>query len=463
MPQPRLIVLEFNELCPALLTEFMGRGWLPNFRRLYESSIIVTTDAGERYPYLEPWIQWPTVHTGLTYAEHGVFHLGDGDRLPHPGVGDILSAAGVRVGIFGSMNVHYRSINGYYLPDPWTRQPVTTPEWLTIAHETIARQVQESSRPEAGSLRTMARFGLFLLRHGLSGDTVGRIAGQLLRERLVPALRWRRPSVLDHIQYDLFRHLNRRFAVDFATLFCNSTAHYQHYFWRNFQPEQFTVPPPPTDHVSLTGAIRYGYESMDALIGKVLADYPKTVVVLCSALSQQPWSDTTKCTYRPKDFGTFLEFARVSVTDGVIKPVMAEEFHFDCRDVATAERAERRFQELYLADRPLMRVQREGSSLFLGCAITDPTLAQGEVRRQSDGASRPFGDLFHLVHSMRSGRHHPDGVLWLRTGHHRLVPGRRPLIDVAPTLLQFFGVAPPSYMSGTPIEEVRAESLLVPG
>jgi len=60
-----VLMLELNELSPVLLEKFMSSGDLPNFSRLYESSVVRRTDAAEAPPYLEPWIQWPTVHFGV--------------------------------------------------------------------------------------------------------------------------------------------------------------------------------------------------------------------------------------------------------------------------------------------------------------------------------------------------------------------------------------------------------------
>jgi len=76
-----MIVLEFNELSPALMETFIDQGYLPNFKRLRDESSVFTTDAEEVAPNLDPWIQWVTVHSGLSYDEHGIFHLGDGDKL----------------------------------------------------------------------------------------------------------------------------------------------------------------------------------------------------------------------------------------------------------------------------------------------------------------------------------------------------------------------------------------------
>src|SRR6266436_3182624 len=99
------ILLEFNELCPSLLSRFLNEGVLPNFQRFYDTSAVYTTDAEEQFPNLEPWIQWPTVHSGMTFREHGIFHLGDGRTLRQKCVAELLSEAGIPVGIFGSMNL----------------------------------------------------------------------------------------------------------------------------------------------------------------------------------------------------------------------------------------------------------------------------------------------------------------------------------------------------------------------
>jgi hypothetical protein len=451
MAPPRLFLIEFNELCPALLQDFMGRGWLPNFRRLYESSAVFTTDAGERHPNLEPWIQWPTVHSGLSFAEHRIFHLGDGRRLPHKCLAEVLSDAGVAVGVFGSMNLNYGQLRGYVVPDPWDREGAAFPDCLGPFYRTVARQVQESSAAAGLPRREALSFGWFLLRHGLTAGTGWALARQLLRERRDPGLRWRRPLLLDRLQYDVFRRLNRTFGVGFATFFCNSTAHFQHYHWRNMEPGRFAAPPPEGEHPSLRDAIPEGYRAMDRLVGRFLRDYPDAVHVLCTALSQQPWTNTTKCTFRPRRFDRLLEFARVALPADAVRPVMAEQFHVACPNRETAAVAETRLRELTVDGGPLMHVERSGTSLFAGCRVTDPGVLGQPVVRRSDGGRLPFGELFHIVHTMRSGRHHPDGVLWVRSGRHHVVAEKVPLTDVAPTALAHFGVPQPARMRGRPL------------
>jgi hypothetical protein len=451
MTSPSVLLLELNELCPSLLDQYMAEGRIPHFRRLYETSTIYTTDAGEREPNLEPWIQWPTVHTGLPYSEHGVFRLGDGHKLRAKGVAQLLSEAGIPVGVFGSMNLNYGTLNGYVMPDPWNSKGSASPSSLQPFHAALAHMVQESSQSGGVSRWQLFSLGWFLLWNGLTVPTALGLTRQLLAEVRDRGVQWRRGMVLDRIQYDVFRRLNRRHGVRFATLFCNSTAHFQHYHWRNLEPEEFEAPPPESDHPSLHSAIPDGYCNMDRIVGRVLRDYPAATVILCTALSQQAWKDTTKCTFRPVQFHSFLEFARIPPQAARVSPVMAEQFHLECDSHETATVAESRIRELAVDDQPLMIVRRDGNNLFTGCRFTDVSVLDRKITRRGDGSSRPFTDLFHMIHTMRSGRHHPDGALWIRGGRHRRVAAKVPLTDVAPTILSLFGIAPPSHMKGHPL------------
>ncbi len=300
----RVVLIEFNELNESLLDGFMADGTTPNFRRLFEQSDVFTTDASED-EHLEPWIQWPTLHSGTTYGDHGVYRLGEGKKLRGKGIAAELSRAGVPVGLMASMNTGAHDVLGYLVPDPWNPEDRPEPPELADFFDFVARGVQDSSLDGGAAFRSARRFIWFLLRNGVRPESVWRTARQLFDERLDASLSWRRASVLERVQYDVFRSLNRTHDVRFATFFCNSVAHYQHYYWRNMDPERFSTPPPADAHPTLADAVRFGYRALDRLIGRFLDDYGDDRLVFATALSQEPW-DTDKCTYRPLDFDAFL-------------------------------------------------------------------------------------------------------------------------------------------------------------
>lgn len=435
----KLFLLEFNELTPGLIDRFITERKLPNFEKFRMKSTEFTTDAGEDPPYLEPWIAWPAIHSGVPYERHGAYHLGDGLKNPYPGIARLLSDAGLRVGVFGSMNTNYRGLNGYYLPDPWDGKRAPEPAALQPYFSFVSQSVRDHTS-ESGAGGGARAFVTFLLKNGLKPATLLRLVRQLIDERRSPDVRWRRATMLDHVQYDVFRALNAKFDVDFATYFSNSVAHFQHYFWRNMDPKRFDHPPSANDSATLAAAIELGYRTADTLLGRFMHDYPDATLVFCTALSQQPWTETTKCAYRPADFAKLLHFAGVGDAPRVI-PVMAEEFELVSASESDAAALEEKLAALTFRSQRLLKAQRHGVSVFTGCAFHNPLEGANldEIVNGPIGRAR-FRDLFYQISTMRSGRHHRDGILWVRDGSHRVVFERLPITEIAPMILKRFGV-----------------------
>lgn len=445
----RTIQIELNELCPGLIDEFIADGQLPNFRRLRESSEVFITDASDE-ANLEPWVQWPTLHSGVPDLDHGIEHLGEGHRLSGRGIARELAAAGFRVGVFGSMNLDYGPLDGFVLPDPWNPKSKPHPAALTPFTNFVSSAVQENSANKI-DLQAALPFLKYLTTHGLAATTVLSALRQVIQERRDGGIKWRRPFILDAISYDAFRNLVRRHEVAYATFFSNSTAHLQHYYWRNFRPESFTIPSPPEDHPSLTDAILAGYQNHDRLLGRFLADFPDDRLILVTALSQEPW-DTTMCTYRPKDFNRLLGLVGIDGGQVIVEPVMAERFFLSFPHEMAARNAAARLTGTQIGDKALFYTeQTEPLRLKVGCAVNDWTLDR-RIVTMPDGNQVPFDDLFLRIHSLRSGRHNPDGCFWVRSTHPRRIDEKIPLTSVAPTILRLFDVDAPCYMKEPAVE-----------
>jgi len=178
----KVILIEFNELCPALLDKWMAEGHLPNFKRLYDRSEIFISEADESDPgNLEPWIQWYSVHTGLPYSKHGVFYLTDGPKAGHPDIWSMLQAHGLRVWNCSSMNAAGFAREGSaFLPDPWCTTEQASPDDLGIFHRFVSHHVQEYSNNEAAlSTSDTLKFLYFMATHGLRGKTISAIVNQI--------------------------------------------------------------------------------------------------------------------------------------------------------------------------------------------------------------------------------------------------------------------------------------------
>lgn len=452
-----VILLEFNELTPSLVERFMGEGKLPNFKRFYQEAKAYITDAQEAQDKLNPWIQWVTVHSGMSFAEHGVFHLGDGHKLAQKCVWDIVSDADLPVWVCGSMNPRFDTpLNGYLLPDPWTTTVKPYPEELTPYYRFVQRNVQEHTNTHIPlSPGDYASFGKFMVTHGLSASTVRSIAQQLVRERLGGS-HWKRAVLLDRLQWDVFRFYYQTLNPAFATFFLNSTAHLQHKYWRHMEPEHFTIKPTREEQAEYETAILFGYQEMDKLLARFMdLAGDNATLVLCTALGQQPclsYEDSGgKTFYRPRSFDDVLRFAGVTVSCEV-SPVMSEQFHLIFENGRDAEQAEGQLRALRVEDTPAMLVSREGSTIFSGCKIYRP-LTKDALLHAGSGRAGPFFDLFYQGDGIKSGMHHPDGFLWIRGRDrgHQAFAQKVPLRSVAPTVLAMFGLTAPAYMTAPPL------------
>jgi hypothetical protein len=458
-------LLEFNELVPRLIDRFIGEGVLPNFARLRRESEIHTTEADEDHPYLEPWIQWITVHSGIPYREHRIHDLGDGEKLNAPNVWDVVSERGGNVWVCGAMNATYKKpLAGWVLPDPWTvKVPPQPLDELAPYFRFISAHVTDymSKKVPLGPLDYL-RFVAFMVNHGLSADTAKMIALQLANERVDKRVTWKRAAILDRMQFDLFRSVYQRINPQLATFFINSTAHYQHVYWRDMEPQHFQIQPDPAHRLAHEKSILFGYQAMDRLIGETLAlAGPDTTVVFCTALSQQPCTlyeeKGGKTFFRARDFSQFL--AAVGITAPCrVAPVMSQQFHLDFQAEEAARDAEAKLNALELPGRgKVMYVVRKGASVFAGCTIARAVGDDERIEIRGSERTLRFFDLFHAVEFLKSGMHHRDGMLWIRTPakRHFVNPEKVPLVQVAPTLLQLLGLPQPVSMRGLPIEAPR--------
>ncbi len=466
MPSRRVVLLEFNELSPEPMQRFMAEGKLPSFSRFYHQAQVFTTDAEAVAPDLEPWIQWITVHTGLSHGAHDVRILGDAHALSDKAVWDVVSDHGGKVWLCGSMNLQYQSpIRGWVLPDPWMTKVAPQPadELAPYTRFVSAYVIGRSLDHVPLRARQKLEFVRFMAHHGLSAETLKALVTQLLIERTQPGARWKRAVLLDRLQFDLFRWVYRRERPDFSTFFSNSTAHFQHLYWRNMQPDAFHVKPSRDEQVIYEKAILYGYQQMDKLLGRFLEFVgDDTTLVFCTALSQQPCVTYEqaggKRWYRPRHFEVLLS------TSGVagpyrIAPIMAHEFCIDFDSEAEARRAEAQLRLVRTADdKPVLIVERTGTQIRAACYLSGELPADTSLRLAGVDRPIPFFDLFYRVDGLKSGMHHPDGMLWIRTPdrRHNVEPIKVSLIDVAPTLLAMLGVAKPSHMVGKAILEASS-------
>jgi hypothetical protein len=445
----KLIFAEFNELCPWLIDQWMAEDLLPNFKRMHGQSAVFQTFADVADPAnLEPWIQWYSLHSGLSFDQHKVFHLTEGAQATHDDLWRIAHAAGRKVINFAGMNARpFDFPDSVYVADPWCEDGNASPPALNIYNRFVGANVREYSNPDSRlTVGDYAKFLGFMVTHGLRAGTIGALAGQLIEERVKDRrLSWKRATLLDRMQMDVFRYYLRKVQPDFATFFINSTAHLQHSYWRQFQPDAFTRQPDAESSALYGDAIKTGYIAMDRLLGEFidLADANGAMLVFATALSQQPYlaaeESGGKHFYRLRAVEAL--FRRFALPHCDIDPTMTHQYfvRFD----SDADRA-KTYEALAAFKLPDGRAlfgfnDRTKDGLYFSCDIYSEIDGATAITAP-DGTMIKFSDIAYKIDATKSGRHHPAGALWFRTGTHSLHEAPVSILDIFPTALDLLGI-----------------------
>ena len=100
----------------------------------------------------------------------------------------------------------------------------------------------------------------------------------------------------------------------------------------------------------------------------------------------------------------------------------------------------------------LSAITCEGENVFDLRKHLDASIHMGSQLRQpinqntmielipGSGEFTRFYDLFYLLDQTKSGHHHPEGIFWFKTGHGMRHQRKVSILDVFPTILDFFEV-----------------------
>src|SRR6516165_8432903 len=149
----RLIVYELNEVPIKIFNWFVQRNSNgSNVASLMRNGRIINTiteDSG----HLSPWITWPTMHRGVTNANHGIFDFGQNLKFinqDYPPIWEFLAKGGLRVGMFGSLHTYPLPSDldnyAFYVPDTFAAGPECFPDKFTAFQEFNLRMVDQSGR-----------------------------------------------------------------------------------------------------------------------------------------------------------------------------------------------------------------------------------------------------------------------------------------------------------------------------
>ena len=413
----KVLCLEFNELNFEYVEHYTRQGKLPAFARLINLHGYTRTHSEAVYEEIEPWIQWFTVHTGRSYAEHKVFRLGDGPQSGLAQIWETLSKKGLKVGAFSPMNARNAVADAaFFVPDPWTKTDVSAPPLMRTAYEAICQAVGDNAKG-----RITVRSALRLLA-GLVAYSQFRHGFAYIAEALA-GLRshWPRAIFLDRFLAACFLTLWRRTRPDFATVFFNGAAHIQHHCL--FNSAAYSGPHRnPTWYLSAgVDPVLKVYELYDAVLADCLALEPRPRIMIATGLHQDP-VDHPVFYWRLRDHTQFLHAIQCKFVS--VEPRMSRDFLVVCADDAQAVETAARLASGRASDHlSLFEVDNRGTTLFV--TLSYPCEIKPGLAVQFDGAAvRDFSREVVFV-ALKNGHH--SGIGYFLDTDVRAIPGTEPI------------------------------------
>jgi hypothetical protein len=356
---PRLIFLELNEVNFDYLRGYADKGLLPTFKKLLDAHGYALTESESEYEHLEPWIQWVTAHTGKTYAEHGVFRLGDIVNHDIPQIWEQLEQRGLRVGAISPLNAKNRLRQpAFFVPDPWTRTQLHAGGTLTSLYDAIAQAVSDnaSARISTGSLLKLVRG---FLAYASPGNWLV-YCGMVLQAIRRP---WRKAMFLDLLLADVFMRETVRTRPHFASLFVNAAAHIQHHYLFSSSMYAGSSRNPDWYVDANDDPVLEVYQLYDRIVSRVLARFPTSRIMLGTGLHQNPHSSITFY-WRLREHASFLRQIGLDFSD--VAPRMSRDFLVGFRSPHDAEKGAQRLQQVTSEDgKPLFTIDNRGRELFV--------------------------------------------------------------------------------------------------
>jgi len=398
-----LILLGLNEVNFEYIQHYIARGYLPNFKKLFEQSALIKTSSEEAYEELEPWIQWVSIQTGKTFSEHGIFRLGDVVEDGNTQIWEHLEDKyGITVAALSPFNAANRAKNpAFFVPDPWTKTTVTGGWLMKKVAEAVADAVNENATG-GSKLSSYIYLILAVLRYSLLKRHVHIV---LL---ILKALKshYHRAILLDQILTDVFCSAWKSSKPEFSSLFLNSVAHLQHHYMFNSTAYEGRNKNPDWYMPSNKDPLLEGLKSYDTQIAQVLKLPNNPRVFIATGLHQNP-VETPVFYWRLKDHASFL--TQISAKYKKVTARMSRDFLIECNDKQDAAQTAAKLAAC-ADDKGIAlfkEIDNRGASLFV--TLTYPhDFKEGMSINHEKGKIDNFRDHVGFV-ALKNGEHDGEG------------------------------------------------------
>lgn len=364
-------LLCLNEVNFDLVFNYVTRdpGKFPNLEFLISAGIIKTASESE-YDLLEPWIQWPSVQTGLNYSGHKVFRLGDINNFEGSQIYERIENLGVRVGAVSPMNAANRlTAPAYFIPDPWTKTPCAGSRLVKRLYHAIRQAVGDNA---SGKIDLISK--IYILIGLIRFSRLKAYPKYFSILKSIRSIPGSKALILDLLLSELHLTLFKKYRPGFTQLFLNSFAHIQHHYFLSSKTD--IVNSEIRQKLTKDGGLHadpfpQALMIYDWIIGEFIALMDGDVI-MATGLSQLPY-DRIKYYYRLKDHEYFLR-DQLKLDFLAVNALMTRDFVITFDSEQHAKKAQELLCSVKVKDtdkRIFGEVQNRGDSLFVTLTYGD--------------------------------------------------------------------------------------------
>ncbi|MDA8545054.1 hypothetical protein N9L05_04545 [Alphaproteobacteria bacterium] len=429
----KLIFIELNEINFDVVRHYLkNHQRLRGFEKLFDRGVF-NTRAEDEYENLEPWVQWPSVHTGKTFKEHNIFRLGDIVDSSEEQFFEQVEKAGFSVGAVSPMNAANKLKNAaYFIPDPWTQTPSDSSFFSRMITDALVQSINDNSQSKL-TLKTIFGLCTAFIRFVKPSKYIPMVKYALSSI----GKPWRKALFLDMFLYEIHKTLFLRKNPNFSTLFLNAGAHIQHHYFFNSPYVGSLESKNPSWYV---GVDDDPVLEMLKVYDKILEDllnWPNIEIIVATGLSQQPYKEL-QFYYRLKDHSSFLKKIGVEFTD--LLPRMTRDFLVSFDSPKKAREAEELLSKILVNNevRLFEELDNRGKDIF--AVLTYPSEITDQTKISYLGNEIPLLDYVTFV-AIKNGEHQSKGFAYFSDGVSEYAPPDGSHISkINGAVLQFFGI-----------------------
>jgi len=398
-----LIFIELNELNFKYAKKYIEKYNLKNLKKLCDQNF-TNTIAKESYEYLEPWIQWTSVHSGLSAKEHKVFRLGDIVNTNIKDIFSIIEEKGFKVGAIMPMNTKNNlSSPAYFIPDAWTKTSTDKSVWSKILNKCLTQIILDNSKQKVTLKSFFYLFICFLKFFSISNLSLYLkyfFKGNFNKYYLV--------LFLDLFLHDIHLKLLKKHNTNFSTLFLNGIAHIQHHYLFNSKLIENNIKNPEWYLSKKEDPFFEIIKLYDKIIGDYLhkTDYN---LLVATGLSQVKY-DRIKFYYRLRNHENFLK--KIGINYKKVFPRMTRDFLIEFNNESLAFDAEKLLKKVTIDKKENLFgiIENRGKSLFVTSTYPNELTNANNIYLDDDIILKGLENLTFVA--IKNGMHSEEGYMF---------------------------------------------------